>query len=270
MSRKYFLSLCLFIVISFFSPNQLYAQEEEGEIITISERVGEEIDKEEREEFDLFPDIIGFQSVVLHKLPDNTYFFEITRLDEQTGELKIERVQASEESINNIRYHIDIKPWEIFEKPQTLSADSGETQVHEQKYLYSNPGVSIYLELLGKGFYSINIDNRRNRSKAISFGFSVVDIDEEWQIMPSIMFYEFSGAKYRTELGIGLTSSIEENSGITWICVNGVVGYRYQQKNGLLFRIGFTPFLGYAFDEGDDEWDLVIFPSFGISLGYSF
>ncbi|GAJ04000.1 unnamed protein product, partial [marine sediment metagenome] len=46
MFGKYLLSLSLFIGILFFSSNQLYAQEEEGEIITISERVGEEIDQE--------------------------------------------------------------------------------------------------------------------------------------------------------------------------------------------------------------------------------
>ncbi len=40
-----------------FSWSQLYAQEEEGEIIIISERVGKEIDKEEREKFQLFQEV---------------------------------------------------------------------------------------------------------------------------------------------------------------------------------------------------------------------
>ncbi len=52
---KYLLSVLLFISIVYFLPNQLYAQEEEGEVIIISERVGVGIDKEEREEFGLFP-----------------------------------------------------------------------------------------------------------------------------------------------------------------------------------------------------------------------
>jgi len=54
MFRKYIFSLSLFSSIVFFPPNQLYAQEE-GEIIIISEHVGKEIDKEEREEYELFP-----------------------------------------------------------------------------------------------------------------------------------------------------------------------------------------------------------------------
>lgn len=128
MFGKYLLSLLLFLSIFYFSSNQLYAQEEEGEIITISERVGEEIDKEEREKFELFPNIKGFQSAYLLKLPDNRYVFRITYLDEQTGELKIELKQVSQESINNIRYQIDIKPWEILKiiearKPQDLKKD---------------------------------------------------------------------------------------------------------------------------------------------------
>ena len=114
MFGKYLLSLSLFISIVYFPSNQLCAQEEEGEIVIISERIGEEIDKNEREEFELFPNIKGFQSAVLLKSPDNRYVFRITSLDEQTGKLKNERVKMSEESIDNIRYQIDVKPWEIF------------------------------------------------------------------------------------------------------------------------------------------------------------
>jgi len=47
MSGKYLLSLLLFLSVSHFSLNQLYAQGEEGEIVPISERVGEEIDRED-------------------------------------------------------------------------------------------------------------------------------------------------------------------------------------------------------------------------------
>jgi len=128
MFGKYLLSLLLFLSTFYFSSDQLYAQEEEGKIITISERVGDEIDKEEREKFELFPNIKGFQSADLLKLSDNRYVFRITYLDEQTGELKIELKQVSQESINNIRYQIDIKPWEILKKiearrPQDLKKD---------------------------------------------------------------------------------------------------------------------------------------------------
>ncbi len=182
---------------------------------------------------------------------------------EEEGEFKIARSQQSEKSIINSGDYIDRFEEIQAKKHQDIISDSVNIQGHEQKNLYSNPGISIYFELLGKSFYSFNIDNRINRSKAISFGFSVINT---WEIMPSFMFYKFSGAKYRSERGIGLTSTIEKNHGVIWICINGVVGYRYQQKSGLLFRIGFTPVLGYDFTEEE----LVIIPSFGVSLGYSF
>jgi len=132
MFGKYLLSLLLFLSTFYFSSDQLYAQEEEGKIITISERVGDEIDKEEREKFELFPNIKGFQSADLLKLSDNRYVFRITYLDEQTGELKIEFKQVSQESINNIRYQIDIKPWEILKKIEARRPQDFKKDVYEE------------------------------------------------------------------------------------------------------------------------------------------
>jgi len=86
MYRGYVTSILLIISIVLFLVGQLYAQEEEGEIIIISKRVGKEIDQEEREKFKLFQEIKGFQSAVYIKLPDNRYFLKITYLDENTGE----------------------------------------------------------------------------------------------------------------------------------------------------------------------------------------
>ena len=102
MFRKCILSISLFLIFVHFSSNQLFAQEEEGEVIIVSERVGEEIDKEERDKYELFPHFKDFHSAVLLKMPDNIHVFKITQMDKQTGELKIERIQASEESIKDI------------------------------------------------------------------------------------------------------------------------------------------------------------------------
>ena len=74
MSRKLFLSIMFFIFSNLLTLVPLAAQEEQGEIIIISERVGKEIDPEEREKFKLFEGINGFQSAVYIKLPDNRYF----------------------------------------------------------------------------------------------------------------------------------------------------------------------------------------------------
>ena len=131
MFRNILLSLSLFSSIVLFFPDQLYAQEEE-EIIIISEHVGKEIDKEESEQYDVFPNIKGFQSAVLIALPDDGYVFRITRLDEQTGELKIELQQVSQESINDIRYQIDRKHRGIFKKIGARKAQDLQKDVYEE------------------------------------------------------------------------------------------------------------------------------------------
>ena len=110
--------LVILVVALTILPLRSSAQEEQGEVVVISEQVGEEIDKEEKNNFGLFPNIKGFQSAVCFKLADDKYVLKITYLDEQSGESNIERIQVSEESINNIRYQIDVKPWEIFDEMQ--------------------------------------------------------------------------------------------------------------------------------------------------------
>ena len=51
MSRKHFFSTIFFICSYLLTFIPLSAQEEQGEIIIISERVGKEIDAEERAKF---------------------------------------------------------------------------------------------------------------------------------------------------------------------------------------------------------------------------
>ncbi len=77
MYRGYTASILLIISIVLFLFGQLLAQEEEGEIIIISERVGKEIDQEENDKFKLFQGINGFQSAVYLKLPDGRYILKI-------------------------------------------------------------------------------------------------------------------------------------------------------------------------------------------------
>ena len=107
MYRNIFILIVVPVWIASVSFCQLSAQEEEGEIIIISERVGPEIDQEERDKFTLFQEVKGFQSAVYFKLPDNRYFLNITYVDENTGELKIVRTQQSVVSIKNSGHYID-------------------------------------------------------------------------------------------------------------------------------------------------------------------
>ena len=117
MSRKSILSIVLFISTFLLILMPLTAQEEAGEIIIISERVGEIIDQQERDKYKLFQEVKGFQSAVFLKFPDNRCILKIIYKDEQMDELKVDRVEQSEESINKIRDSIRKiqTPQEVFQ-----------------------------------------------------------------------------------------------------------------------------------------------------------
>jgi hypothetical protein len=268
MFLKCFLSTFLFISIIYFSFGQLYAQEEEGEIIIISERIGKEIDPEENNKFKLFEGINGFQSAVYIKLPDGKYFLKITYRDDKTGEIKISRVLQSEASIKNRGDYIDrfeeiqaeIHQYQKLSKPQTVSSDSGKIQA-PQDTVYQAPGIAFFLELGGKLWYSLNVDYRRNKSEAMSLGIQWIGNG----FFPYLMYYRFRGETYRSEIGGGF-SGVVTDDGLMAVAIHGVLGYRYQKKNGLLFRIGFTPFIGIPLTR---EGRFMIVPWAGISVGYS-
>ena len=131
-----------------------------------------------------------------------------------------------------------------------------------QSEMYQGPGTSFYLEVGGKGFYSINADFRKNEHKAASAGIQVA----ENALIPSLMMYRFRGKNYRTEFGGGFSAVLTQEDGLAGIFVHGVYGYRYQKKNGLLFRISFTPLMGIPLA---DEGRFIILPWIGLSLGYS-
>ncbi|UCE18094.1 MAG: hypothetical protein JSV84_14720 [Gemmatimonadota bacterium] len=119
MFERLLFHVLLFISIVVLSSERVCAQKEEGEIVVISERVGESIDVEERNTYGLFPTFEGFQSAVLLRLPDESYILKITYLDETTGEEKVKRIPEVESRIENYIEHID-----HFEEIQT------------KKYLY--------------------------------------------------------------------------------------------------------------------------------------
>jgi len=255
MDQRFFLPVVLLICCAYSLSFSQFSDREEGEIIIISERVGNEIDPEERKKYELFQDVKGFQSAVYIKLPGNIYFLEITFIDANTGILRIKGVQQSEISIKNRGLYID-----RFEENKAKNETQQLQEV--EKYVYSNPGTSVYFELGGKGLFAINVDYRINEHNALSVGISP---PAEGAVLPSTMYYRLSGAKHRFETGIGLTGILGQSEGFIGLFISGVIGYRYQKKNGLIFRIGYTPLIGIT-------RSIVAFIPlfFGISLGYSF
>lgn len=121
---------------------------------------------------------------------------------------------------------------------------------------------SFYIELMGKGFYSLNVDFRKNKSNAMSLGVQGV----ENAFITSFMYYHFRGKTCRFETGGGISSIFTREDIIAGAMIHGVLGYRYQKKNGLLFRTGFTPFIGVPFKR---TGRFIIMPWVGISVGYS-
>ncbi|MBN2088826.1 hypothetical protein JW964_04400 [candidate division KSB1 bacterium] len=126
----------------------------------------------------------------------------------------------------------------------------------------SAPGTSFYFELMGKGFYSLNVDFRRNKSTAMSLGLQLA----ENAFIPSFMYYHFRGKTYRFETGGGISGILTREDGLAGMMIHGVLGYRYQKKNGLIFRAGFTPLMGIPLKSSGR---FIVAPLVGISLGYS-
>jgi|WetSurMetagenome_2_1015567.scaffolds.fasta_scaffold00496_8 hypothetical protein len=125
------------------------------------------------------------------------------------------------------------------------------------------PCTAIFIELLGKGFLSLNVDFRRKESHAISVGLQPFE-----GLAPNIMYYHFSGKRHRLELGGGFSGAFTNDFSLGGILIHGVIGYRYQKKKGLFFRGGFTPF--YVIFVNDPDRRNKIYPFAGLSLGYSF
>jgi hypothetical protein len=124
------------------------------------------------------------------------------------------------------------------------------------------PSVSPFIELLGKGFLSVNVDYRITESHAVSIGLQPLE-----GLMPDVMYYYLSGKRHRFEIGGGLSLGFTNTLSLGGILIHGIVGYRYQKKKGLFFRAGFTPLYTIFISNSNRNSFL---PLAGISLGYSF
>lgn len=168
----------------------------------------------------------------------------------------------------------------IFMAISTFAQDLYETDLNsnlvfsQKDPLPGKPGIAVYAELGGKGFFSVNADFPITLNHRFSFGLTQLDYDieeyENFQVGPggaltgSLMYYYLVGKeKSFFELGTGF--SLYHRLGVDYyndspLTIHGVIGYRYQKKDGLLFRAGFTPFI---------RVNSLFLPLIGISLGYS-
>jgi len=154
----------------------------------------------------------------------------------------------------------------------SLLPDSG--QVNDKIY----PGPAAFIEIAGRGYFSLNYEFRLIRSHRLSLGLGWNDMEvnlsaEEHDTHPYLILcaqyaYLFGRGPSYFELGGGFSYAFLDMSefsipGDTYeepFAITGVIGYRRQVPNGFLFRVGFTP----GFSPPDD-----FFPLIGLSFGYS-
>jgi hypothetical protein len=146
--------------------------------------------------------------------------------------------------------------------PWNLNLMSGSSKVHEEST--RNTNISPFVEIGGKGFISLNVDFRFKPSHAVSIGFQPLEV-----LCPEVMYYFLSGKRKRFEVGGGLGLGISSKLKPAVLLYHGVIGYRYQKKNGLFFRAGFTP-LFIDFLDKEEKESIKFYPFVGLSLGYCF
>lgn len=138
------------------------------------------------------------------------------------------------------------------------------------------PLSSVFVEIGGKGFGSINFDYRFLPRHSFSIGVTMFDyswIDYSAQDSltgktlptPSIMYYYLRGKNgHYLELGCGASIlpyfKVDYGENDSPYTFHGVIGYRLQRSDHFFFRAGFTPFyrVNWAF-----------LPLIGVSFGYN-
>jgi hypothetical protein len=85
---------------------------------------------------------------------------------------------------------------DTIKKPDKIDKSQDSTSVIAQK-----PATSLYIEIFGKVYLSINVDLRITKASAISFGV----LPWKDNFAPNLMYYHFFGNRHRIELGGGTT-----------------------------------------------------------------
>jgi hypothetical protein len=92
------------------------------------------------------------------------------------------------------------------------------------------PCASPFIELPGKGIFSLNVNFRKKETYAISIGIQPFE-----GFSPDVMYYHFFGARRRIEVGGGLSAGFNSDFTLAVILIYGVIGYRYQKKKSVFF-----------------------------------
>jgi hypothetical protein len=138
------------------------------------------------------------------------------------------------------------------------------------------PKTAVYIELVGKGFFSANVDFPIGQKSRITLGLTMLDHEfakEEFETeyptltlpTPSFMYLHLFGQeRHYFEAGLGFSISPvpwkEYSENDSAVSIHACLGYRYQVSKRFFFRAGLTPFYRI-------KWAFL--PLAGVSLGYS-
>ena len=138
------------------------------------------------------------------------------------------------------------------------------------------PKTAVYVELLGKGFISGNVDFSLSPKSRLTLGLTILDHEfakeeneEEYPTLvlptPGVMYLHLIGEeRHFFEAGLGLSVSPvfwkEYSENDSALSLHACLGYRFQASEKFFFRAGFTPFYRV-------KWAFL--PLGGVSFGYS-
>jgi len=237
MFKKFFLLELLLFSIAFLSFDRIYAQEK-GKIIVISERIGEVIDLEERNKYKLFLASEGFIQAVLLKLPDGSYVFKITHLDETTGEEKIQSMSQTELQIINIRKYINSYEEINVPEPPLKRVDEEIDRSKKPPLKTGKIAGEIFIGLLGEvAFFALG-------AEIGDYDF----INGTGSAPPA-----FAGLAIGSAAGVYLIGCIGDQTGSPIYTLSGSI---------LGMLVGFSA-------EGFRFWGMLILPPVGATIGFN-
>ncbi len=143
-------------------------------------------------------------------------------------------------------------------KLDSMDVESGMSLVGNSE---DYPAVSAFLEFGGRIYYTVNADYRWNERYSASFGICVVD-----GVFANVLLSRYFGKKHRIETALGCEWLIFKD-GIPGMFAQGLIGYRYQKKKGLIFRAGVYGLLGIPYRP---DGRVLFAPLPGLSIGYCF
>ena len=138
------------------------------------------------------------------------------------------------------------------------------------------PKNHIFAEVLGNGLlYSVNYERYITENLTLRAGISdwhidsdgdMISINDHVTVFPFAVNWILGETENKTELGVGFNlfygKDIDDGDEYSSVLPTCIIGYRYQYKNGWIFRAALTPFYMPKVES--------IMPWFGFSYGIRF